>query len=434
MISRLKVLLSVSLFVFAWTALSAQTETGDASHGSNGNKLKMVVVLSRHGVRPPTWTMAKLNSYASQPWPEWSVAPGLLTARGYDLLKLFGTYDRASLAKAGLIAAQGCAPVADIYIWADTDSRTLASGHAMADSLLPGCSAVVHSLAEGVNDPIFHPTAEGVDPADADRIFAEFSKRVAALPASEYSEQLTRMNRLVRGCKLDADCTPQRPPEINMMDEKTSVARGKGDRVVSLKGPLPIAGSFSEDLLLEYTEGMPMQSVGWGKVDEAEIVRLLKLHSIYFDLMHSTPSAAKAEGSNMLNHIVWTLQQGAEGKSVDGAIGEPGKKLVVIMGHDTNIATVATLLGMHWTLDGRSDDTPPGTELSFELWQTPANTYLVRVKIAMQTLRQMREVQPLTLANPPVKQTLDLPACGEGKRACTWDEFRTAAGVATAKK
>ena len=108
----------------------------------------------------------------------------------------------------------------------------------------------------------------------------------------------------------------------------------------------------------------------------------------------------------MMDHITRTLQQGVEGKPVAGAIGDPGTKLVLIDGHDTTIAGVATLLGLHWDLDGRVDDTPPGTELIFELWQTPQSTYRVLVSIAMQTLRQLREVQELTLANPPAMQVV----------------------------
>jgi len=434
MISRNRMLLLSFLFAFAWTTLNAQTAAGTTSHGSNPDKLKMVVVLARHGVRSPTWTLDRLNTYSSLPWPAWSVAPGDLTDRGADLLKRMGAYNRASLAEAGLFPAKGCSASAESYIWADVDRRNLASGRAMADSLFPGCSAVVHSLAGSDNDPLFHPAVNGVDPADADVIFKEFSKRVADLPRSQYSELLTQMQRVLLGCKLDADCTPQKQPAIRIMDEKEGVARGKDDKVVAMKGPLTEAASFAEDFLLEYANGMPLESVGWGQVDEAQVRKFLALHSIFFDLMHRTPSIAKIEGSNMMDHITRTLQQGVEGKPVAGAIGDPGTKLVLIDGHDTTIAGVATLLGLHWDLDGRVDDTPPGTELIFELWQTPQSTYRVHVSIAMQTLRQLREVQELTLANPPAMQVLPIAGCTGRKHSCNWDEFRTVADTAARKK
>jgi 4-phytase/acid phosphatase len=429
-----KALLLVSLCVFAWTALNAQTAAGKGSYSANQDKLKLVVVVSRHGVRSPTWTVDRLNTYSSKPWPAWSVPPGYLTAHGFELMKLFGAYDRASLANAGLFAAQGCSGASDTYIWADTDQRTLESGKALAAGLFPDCAVAMHSLGEGENDPLFHAPPEAMDSAESSRVFAEFSTRVTALPASPYNGLLEQMNRVLLGCELDADCTPARPPEVPLMEGKNGAVKGKGDHIVTLQGPLAQASSFAEDFQLEYTEGMPSQSVGWGKVDEAEVIKFITLHSIYFDLMHRTPSLARMEASNMLNAITRTLQQGVEGKAVAGALGAPRNKLVLLVGHDTNIGPISALLGLHWNLDGRADDIAPGTELAFELWQTPQGAYRVKVTVTVQTLRQMHEAQELTAANPPARQVVTLPACGGGTSACSWDEFREVADAATGKK
>ena len=153
-----------------------------------------------------------------------------------------------------------------------------------------------------------------------------------------------------------------------------------------------------------------MEQVGWGKVDEAQLRRFLVLHSDNFDRMHRTPAIARLEASNMLFHIGRTLEQAVEQKPVTDAIGPSGSKLVLIVGHDTSIAPVAALLGLHWDLDARKDDTPPGTELAFELWQDDRGAYSVRVTVAMQTLRQLREV-------------LAVPGCATGE-GCRWQEFQ----------
>lgn len=434
MIRPYKTLLLAFLCVLAWNALNAQTATGKRSGAGNQDKLKLVVVVSRHGVRSPTWTLDRLNTYSSKPWPAWSVPPGYLTAHGFELMKLFGAYDRVSLAKAGLFASQGCSAASDTYIWADTDQRTLESGKALAAGLFPDCVIPVHSLGEGENDPLFHAPAPAIDTAEADRVFAEFSNRVAAVQASQYSGLLTQMNRVLLGCDPDADCTPARLPEAPLMEGKNGAVRGKGDHIVTLQGPLAQASSFAEDFQLEYTEGMPLQSVGWGKVNEAQVIKFITLHSIYFDLMHRTPSLARMEASNMLNTIARTLQQGVEGKAVAGAIGAPGNKLVLLVGHDTNIGPISALLGLNWNLDGRVDDIAPGTELAFELWQTPQGAYRVKVTVTMQTLRQMHEAQALTPANPPARQVVILPACGGGTSACSWDEFRKVVDAAIGGK
>jgi 4-phytase/acid phosphatase len=371
-----------------------------------------------------------LNTYSALPWPKWSVAPGFLTPRGYELLKRFGAYDRAAYAGMGLLSPKGCADASGMYIWADTDQRTIASGRALAESLYPGCAPEVHSLAEGENDPIFHPIADGVSPEVAETAFAQLSKRIAEMPMDSTSQLLTELQRVLLGCKPDADCTPAHAPEMTLTG-KTAASRGAGDKFVTLKGPIPLGSTLSEDLLLEYSDGMPMSSVGWGHVDEAELSRLLALHSVYFDLIHQTPAFAKAEASGMLNHITHTLAQGAAGKAVEGAMGKPGDKLVIFAGHDTNIAGIGALLGLQWHLDGRDEDTPPGTELYFELWQSADGSYSVRTKIAMQKLHQLRELSPLTVADPPAMETLTPAGCTAKGGGCSWKEFLSLSKQAT---
>jgi len=370
------------------------------------DRLKLVVVLSRHGVRSPTWTVARLNGYSAKPWPTWPAAPGELTDHGYKLLEAFGQYDRAAFAEAGLFASTGCEAAASTYIWADTDQRTLASGHALAGGLSSGCPPQVRSLAAGENDPLFHPPTDAVPATVAAAALTELQQRLAAQPVAADDPLLRSMQNLLNGCAATDPCTPNLAPQNTLFDAATAAVRGKGDHLVDIQGPLPLASTFSEDLLLEYAEGMPAANVGWGHVDEAELRRLIALHSRYFELLHRTPTLARLGSGPMLNTIARTLQQAIEGKPVPGALGPAGAKLVFLVGHDTNLAGITALLGAHWSLDGRADDTSPGTELAFELWQSPTGDYSVRTVLRQQTLRQMRELQPLTSASPPATANL----------------------------
>ena len=82
----------VVLFLF-WMSPLAQPSSAQALAGDA--KLQLVIVLSRHGVRSPLTSQADLDKYSAAPWPTWDVAPGLLTAHGYQLMKLFGAWDRS---------------------------------------------------------------------------------------------------------------------------------------------------------------------------------------------------------------------------------------------------------------------------------------------------------------------------------------------------
>jgi 4-phytase/acid phosphatase len=360
-----------------------------------------------------------------QPWPAWSVPPGDLTHRGYDLLVRFGNYDRSLFSAQGLPLAAGCAAVSQTTIYADTDQRTLASGDALAHGLFPDCAMTIQSKPGGGNDAVFHtPPAHdpSAPPADLQPVLAATRERL--LHTDETTAPLLReLQNILLDCQpAAAACTPERQPALHL-DGQPGVVAGKGDHSLDIQGPLPTASSLSEDLLLEYADGMPSAQVGWGHADAAEIGRLLALHSVYFDLIHRTPQIARSDNGALLRHIAATLAQHVEGRAVEGAIGAPTDRLVVLVGHDTNLAALASMLGLHWHLDGREDDTPPGTELRFELWRTAAGAYEVRVHVAAQTLLQMRNLSDLSLSDPPASAALTPTGCNAATHACSWAAF-----------
>ncbi len=106
-------------------------------------RLVYVVIVSRHGVRSPTWDTARLNQYSAEPWPEWGVPPGNLTPHGRELIRLMGAYYRDWLSGEHLIHRDGCQDAPHIYIRTDKDQRTLETGRALAESIAPGCGITV---------------------------------------------------------------------------------------------------------------------------------------------------------------------------------------------------------------------------------------------------------------------------------------------------
>src|SRR5262245_42095289 len=86
-------------------------------------RLKYAIVVTRHGVRSPTWTPDRLNQYSATPWPDFGVPPGNLTTHGRTLMKIMGGFYREYFAAEGLIAQTGCADANRTYFWADTDQR-----------------------------------------------------------------------------------------------------------------------------------------------------------------------------------------------------------------------------------------------------------------------------------------------------------------------
>jgi len=97
---------------------------------------------------------------------------------------------------------------------------------------------------------------------------------------------------------------------------------------------------------------------------------LLELHSLYFDFTQRTFYPAQVQASNLASHLLQTLEQAVSNRTVPGAIGGVGDRLVVVMGHDTNQANLSGLLGLSWMLPG-AQLCPlfTGGALVFELWR-----------------------------------------------------------------
>ena len=172
---------------------------------------------------------------------------------------------------------------------------------------------------------------------------------------------------------------------------------------------------------------MQGQDLGWGRLDADILLRVMELHAASSDLTRRTPYLARARGSNLLDHVLRSIEQAATGKAVPGALGRPGDAVLIVVGHDTNLANISGMLGLSWHLPGyQPDDTPPGGALVFSLWQQPDTArYFVRTTYLAQTLQQMRGAIPLTLAAPPAKEDVAVAGCGSATQTsgCSWETF-----------
>jgi 4-phytase/acid phosphatase len=416
----------------AVSPISAQTADNSPA------TLKFVVIISRHGVRSPTSSPGQLNQYSAQPWPKWDVPPGHLTPQGARLMTIFGAYYRAYFAHQGLFSATGCADAAHVSFYSDSDQRTVETGKSLAAGMFPDCppreQSEQHALAENQPDPLFHSpvfpsTTAGTNSPDRERAVASISGRIGNDPAGvteAYRPQLEMLQRILLGCPATSSCPqPGHTASKLLLEIPATLEAGKGDHPADLKGPLNTASSITEDFLLEYTNGLPMEQVGWGRVDLATLKQLMVLHTAASDLTRRSSYLAATQSSNALAHIMSTLKQAVTGTEVPGALGKLGDRAVILVGHDTNLANIAGTLSLNWLIDGRRDDTPPGGALVFELWESSATSaYEVRTYYTTQTLDQMRNVTALT-ESPPVKANVFVPGCSTGRDGfpCDWKAF-----------
>lgn len=404
--------------------LAAQAAVASSADG--GDKLQLVVMFSRHGVRSPMTKPEQYSRYSAAPWPKWDVPPAYLTAHGYELMKLFGGWYRARFSGEGLFAAANCIDAAHVTIIADTDQRTRETGKALAEGMFPGCTITVHSQADNAIDPLFHSIDSGAVPPDPALAMATVAGRIGGNSKNlteAYKPQLEALDRVLAGCGH----VPASAKRMSIFDIPASLTPGSGDNLAVVRGPVVTGAALAGNLLLEYTEGMSDTDTGWGCLDGLTLRTIMQLGAYNWNYRRLTPAVAQPYASNLLDRIQKTMEQGVTGKPVKGALGRPDARLVILVGHDTNIAAVRRALDLDWIEDGLVNYAPPGGALLFELWHSAAEGKpYVRVVYTAQTLEQMRRTETLTPANPPAEAPIFIPGCRRKDLSCSWEDFSAA--------
>jgi len=382
---------------------------GWAAPAARGAELRLAIILTRHGVRAPLKSNEEMARFASQPWPKWEVAPAIQTPRGNLLIAYMGDYYRARFSGDGVLAGNPDVDGPLVFIRADNDQRTVETGRILGKSLLPAAEPAVHALPDGVDDPLFKPYKARVGHADPLLAVASIQGRLGGDFHSierAYATQIAELKAILYG--------PGPVPAQTPLDEPTRISPGHGEFPAFMSGIFYDSWLITDSLLLEYADGMPSPDVGWGRVNGQTLTDLLALHELYFDLVGRTRYMAQVEGSNLASHIVDTLEQAALGQPVPGALGPTGERLVVLVGHDGNIANMGGLFDMNWWIPGtQANPMLPGGAMIFELWARAGqpNAYYVRTSYVSQTLDQMRGAAPLTADNPPAVSPIFVPGC-----------------------
>lgn len=367
-------------------------------------KLERVVMLMRHGIRPPTKAQPVPVKYGADKWPSWGVAPGLLTERGAAGVRLLGGGDRALYAQRGLVGA-GCPAPGAVVLKASGKPRAIDTAKNWATAFMPGCTATVDHPTEDGPDPIFHGLDD--EPASFDGAKALTEAR-AALPKGGIAEEARRHRPLLVLLARAMGCAA---PACPLLTEPTELIGSAHDRP-ELEGPIDVGSTASQSFLLEYLEGMPMKDVAWGRASRADIERMLEFHPTKFRYSNRPDYVARNAAAPLAKEMLAALDSPA--------------KLTLLAGHDTNIADTGGFFRLHWKVPQYPvDDVPPGGALGFELLRDAKGVRFVRAFFRAQTMDQLRNQQPLGAAGA-YRQYLPIPGCGNSiaARACSWSGFQ----------
>lgn len=381
---------------------------GTAAAAQANLRVDRVVMLMRHGVRPPTKAPPMPEGTAAQGWPSWPVKPGYLTPHGAEALRRLAVYDRAGFVRDRLLPATGCGAV---RIVADSDQRTIATAEVWATALAPGCPTDIAHRPQDVADPMFSPIGERAVAFDPDA--ARAAVLAAAGPGGIAAEERRLRPILTR---LDAILCGSAKAACGVTAEASALAPAKPDAKPKLTGALDRASTVAQILLLEYADGKPMRDVGWGRASAVDIAHASELHSVEFRLL-ARPRYVAARNMSGLGGVI---RQAV----VDAAPGAAA--VTMISGHDTNVASLGGLLDLHWHVPGlAADDPAPGGAILFERLVDPQGRRYVRAVYRSQTLEQIRALTPLGASARPYRAVLPIATCtARGVRGlCTLTAF-----------
>jgi 4-phytase/acid phosphatase len=177
---------------------------------------------------------------------------------------------------------------------------------------------------------------------------------------------------------------------------------------VNLRGALGIKATLIQNWLLESAQ-WPDRYPGWGEITPDILSQLLVARAAIFNSLNRAAPYARDRGSAILSAMADSLL----GRHFDPHANNA--KCVVYMGHDTNIAHVAELLGLEWDLENFAyNDIPPASFVQFILWEKQTGEEVITAEFVAQPLEVMHSVCPENIrAGVIVKQLEFNPAPSE---------------------
>ncbi|VWL85117.1 histidine-type phosphatase [Oceanivirga miroungae] len=371
-------------------------------------KLKEMVVLSRHSVRAPLSSPdSTLGKATNHEWINWSAPKSSLTTRGGVLETMAGQYFRKYVEKNGLLDLNKMPSKDEVNIYTNSMQRTIATGRYFSVGFSPVHDLeVYHRFSESKMDPVFFPRLTKV----SDDFIKKATKQINSLEGKKSLYELTKslepsfdeIEKTLditesKACKMEKLC------DLNDYDTKLSFKLGDEPR---LSGSLKTGTIISDALILQYFEEPNDEKVTFGKkLSKEQYTLISKVKDTYGEVLFSAPIVAV----NVANPLITYMKDELLSKN---------RKFTYLVGHDSNLASVMSALGIEdFELPNSVETkTPIGAKLVFEKWSDEkTNEEYISIKLIYQSTEQLRNLSILDLENPPVIVNLKLKGISYNK-------------------
>lgn len=367
-------------------------------------QLKEAVVLSRHNIRSPlSDSKSDLGRMTPHQWTVWSAPKSELTLRGGAVETMMGQYFRKWAENAGLFPENHQPSADDVNVQANSMQRCIATAQYFTSGFMPvGGVEVNHRYVPSKMDPLFNPQLTKVSPEFVAIAMKQIAEQGGKNGIRGISEQLRPDYELIIDV-LDVDKSPMtkdNDPKLKALDNYDTEFVFEQFREPGLKSgsALKTLNGASDAFILQYYEEPDTLKAAFGhKLTRADWERLAHIKDVYQDALFTAPIVAVNVARPLIQYMYDELRS-------------PDRRFTFLVGHDSNLSSVATALGVEpYELPAAIEKkTPIGSKIVVEKFEGKDGKTYADINIVYPTLEQLRNLQLITLDNPPMVYPLSL--------------------------
>ena len=384
------------------TILNAQAQR--SQEFKDKYKLKEAVVLSRHNIRSPlSDSKSDLGRMTPHEWTKWSAGKSELTSRGGALETMMGQYFRKWAVDAGLFPENYTPTADDLNIIANSMQRCIATAQYFSSGFMPvGGVRVNHRSTPSKMDPLFNPQLTKVSPEFVATAMEQINAMGGKKGIVGINEAIAPNYEFIQEVMDTKDS-----PMAKSNDPKLKDFTNYNTEIVleKFKEPSMKAGSALKDLnaasdafILQYYEEPDSVKAAFGKkLTRDQWSQLAHIKDVYQDVLFTAPIVAVNVANPLIQYMYDELLS-------------PDRKFTFLVGHDSNLSSVATALGVeeYELPDAIEKKTPIGSKIVIEKFEGADGQEYADINIVYQTVDQLRNMELLSLDNPPMIYPLSL--------------------------
>lgn len=367
-------------------------------------QLKEAVVLSRHNIRSPlSDSKSDLGRMTPHKWTEWTAPKSELTLRGGVLETQMGQYFRKWAEDAGLFPVNHTPNADDVNVIANSMQRCIATAQYFTSGFMPvGGIEVIHRYMPSKMDPLFNPQLTKVSP----EFIATAMEQIKAMGGKKgikgINEAIAPDYAMITEV-LDVDESPmakEKNPKLDALDNYDTELIWEVYQEPRLKSgsALKELNSASDALILQYYEQPDTLKAAFGhKISRKDWEKIAHVKDTYQNVLFTAPIVAANVAHPLIQYMYDELRS-------------PDRKFTFLVGHDSNLSSVATALGVEeYELPNAIEKkTPIGSKIVVEKFLGADGKEYADINIVYQSINQLRNMELLDLNNPPVIYPLSL--------------------------